>query len=299
MSEKSNEMSDKGKKKHNGIKIAVIVVALVIIVECCFNTNTGDSQPVADSTNANKSTETEKETEKETVTEETETEEDVVSEVMEEELAEKGIYITPGSTFYTIDGGYDNDRTLYLNVLYEDDNTMRYVGWGYDENGNVDEAVHIDVLMKQTDDATKWLSEDGLWGASYFTDDIVYVGQQSVWDSDFMGTFGRITADSASASSQEVLTFTSDSEMRDFLRDDSNIGKTVTFDAYVMDPLDDIIFVYALWSDGSKSHNIVVSNSNASVKILNGDYITYTGVYKGFNDLNEAYFDTISIELMN
>ena len=298
MESQVNEKNNNGKKKHQGIKIAVLVIILVIGVECCFNTNTGDSQPVADSTNANKSTETEEtETETETTTEETE--EDVDTEVMAEELAEEGIYITPGSTFYTIDGGYDSDRTLYLNVLYEDDNTMRYVGWGYDENGNIDESVHIDVLMKQTDDATKWLSEDGLWGASYFTDDIVQVGQESVWDSDFMGIFGRITDDSTSASTQEVLTFSSDSEMREFIRDDSNIGKTVTFDAYVTVSHDDFMNMNAVWEDGSSANFIYVQNFKTSTRILDGDYVTVIGVFRGLNNLSDPVFDATSIELLN
>ena len=297
MESQVNEKNNNGKKKHQGIKIAVLVIILVIGVECCFNTNTGDSQPVADSTNANKSTVTE-ETETETTTEETETEEDVDTEVMAEELAEEGIYITPGSTFYTIDGGYNSDRTLYLNVLYEDDNTMRYVGWGYDENGNIDESVHIDVLMKQTDDATKWLSEDGLWGASYFTDDIVQVGQESVWDSDFMGIFGRITDDSTSASTQEILTLGSDSEMREFIRDDSNIGKTVTFNAHVLNVIGDYIAVEALWADGSTTYYVLISNSNISTRLLDDDYITFTGVYEGFEHLDYPTFSTTSAELL-
>ena len=204
---------------------------------------------------------------------------------MAEELAEEGIYITPGSTFYTIDGGYDSDRTLYLNVLYEDDNTMRYVGWGYDENGNIDESVHIDVLMKQTDDATKWLSEDGLWGASYFTDDIVQVGQESVWDSDFMGIFGRIT-------------FSSDSEMRDFVRDSNNIGKTIQFDAYVNYSGEESLWVEALWSDRSSTRSIIVNNINTSTKILDGDYVTVTGTFNGFDSMDDILIEPISVELL-
>lgn len=300
MSEKSNEMSDKGKKKHNGIKIAVIVVALVIIVECCFNTNdyteTDTTSATSDETEKKESSDN-KEVKTETAETETTQSENTELKITSEEISVEDMRSAiPGVSYVTYEGGSASDEELYLNLINEG-NAVRYVGFSYDE-GELRPEYNVDVVMYQVDDTT-WVSDDNLWKASYLTDETFYFGQQENNDSDFMGTFGRITADSASASSQEVLTFTSDSEMRDFLRDDSNIGKTVTFDAYVMDSLDDVIFVYALWSDGSKSHNIAVSNSNASVKILNGDYITFTGVYKGFNDLNKAYFDTISIELMN
>lgn len=316
MANKTNETAKT--KKHTGIKVAVVTVILAVVMECCFNTKDYSETPVESSSNSVVATETEEsetiETEiveseaTEVETEITETEETVTTDsaldadVEDELLAEEGIYITPGSTFYTTEGGYDNNRTLYLNVLYEDDNTMRYVGWGYDEAGNIDESVHVDILMKQSDTSTKWLSEDGLWGASYLTDDIVYVGQESVWDSDFMGSFSRMPVEDTSAStasSEEVLTFNSDSEMREFIRDDSNIGKTVTFDAHVLNILDEYIAVEAVWADGSTTYDIVISNSNISTRLLDGDYITFTGVFKGFNNLNDASFSTTSVELLN
>lgn len=318
MEKETNKTTNEGKKKHTGIKVAVVTILLVVVVECCFNTKDYTETPVETSSNSTTETEETEETEEtkepeseaievETETETAETEETVTTDsaldadVEDELLAEEGIYITPGSTFYTTEGGYDNNRTLYLNVLYEDDNTMRYVGWGYDEAGNIDESVHVDILMKQSDTSTKWLSEDGLWGASYLTDDIVYVGQESVWDSDFMGSFSRMPVEDTSAStasSEEVLTFNSDSEMREFIRDDSNIGKTVTFDAHVLNILDEYIAVEAVWADGSTTYDIVISNSNISTRLLDGDYITFTGVFKGFNNLNDASFSTTSVELL-
>lgn len=310
MANKTNETVKT--KKHTGIKVAVVTVILAVVLECCFNTKDYSETPVESSSNSVVATETEEsetiETESEATeveTETAETEETVTTdsaldaEVEAELLAEEGIYITPGSTFYTTEGGYDNNRTLYLNVLYEDDNTMRYVGWGYDEAGNIDESVHVDILMKQTDTTTKWLSEDGLWGASYLTDDIVYVGQESVWDSDFMGSFSRVPAEESSASttsSEEVTVLNSNSEFREFIRDESNIGKVATVDIYAAETSADPFYASTLWNDGEYTYLYIQNNS--STTILHGDYATITGVFKGFK-YGEALFEATSIELLD
>lgn len=197
----------------------------------------------------------------------------------------------------TYEGGYDNDKELYLNLIDEGD-AVRYVGFSYDE-GELNPAYNVDVLMHKTDDTT-WVSDDNLWKASYLMDGIFYFGQQKDFNSDFMGNFSIFgnSSESTDTTSCEVLTFNSDSEMREFLRDDSNIGKTVTFDAHVLNILDEYIAVEAVWADGSTTYDIVISNSNISTRLLDDDYITFTGVFKGFNDLNDASFSTSSVELL-
>ena len=62
--------------------------------------------------------------------------------------------------------------------------------------------------------------------------------------------------------------------------------------------IDEYIAVEAVWADGSTTYDIVISNSNISTRLLDDDYITFTGVFKGFNDLNDASFSTSSVELL-
>ena len=300
-------MKLKKKGKNIGKKVLTVcaVIVLVVAVECCFNTKDYTETNTASATSAetekkenseNKEVKTEKaETEKiETETTETEnTETEITTEVSTDDVYS----VTPGVTYVTYEGGYDNDKELYLNLIDEGD-AVRYVGFSYDE-GELNPAYNVDVLMHKTDDTT-WVSDDNLWKASYLMDGIFYFGQQKDFNSDFMGNFSIFgnSSESTDTTSCEVLTFNSDSEMREFLRDDSNIGKTVTFDAHVLNILDEYIAVEAVWADGSTTYDIVISNSNISTRLLDEDYITFTGVFKGFNDLNDASFSTSSVELL-
>lgn len=317
MQKETNKTTNERKKKHIGIKVAVVVILLVLVVECCFNTKDYSETPVESSANSVVSTETEKTevkenevveseaTEAETETTKVEETETPDSALEAELLAEQGIYITPGSTFYTTEGGYNNDRTLYLNVLYEDDNTMRYVGWGYDESGNIDESVHVDVLMKQVEtdkfDVATWKSEDGIWAAHYVSDDEnngPQFGQQENYDSDFFGYFVRVTDDSSASSGTttgEITILNSNAELRDFIRDESNIGKVATVDIYAAETSSNPFYAYTLWDDGADTYLYVENNS--STNILHGDYATITGIFKGFK-YGEALFEATSIELL-
>ena len=62
--------------------------------------------------------------------------------------------------------------------------------------------------------------------------------------------------------------------------------------------IDEYIAVEAVWADGSTTYDIVISNNNISTRLLDDDYITFTGVFKGFNDLNDESFSTSSVELL-
>lgn len=294
-------MKLKKKGKNIGKKVLAVcaVIVLVVAVECCFDTKDYTETNTTSATSAEtekKEVNTEKvETEKiETETAETEnTETEITPEVSTDDVYS----VTPGVTYVTYEGGYDNDKELYLNLIDEGD-AVRYVGFSYDE-GELNPAYNVDVLMHKTDDTT-WVSDDNLWKASYLMDGIFYFGQQKDYNSDFMGNFSIFgnSSESTDTTSSEVLTFNSDSEMREFLRDDSNIGKTVTFDAHVLNILDEYIAVEAVWADGSTTYDIVISNSNISTRLFDDDYITFTGVFKGFNDLNDASFSTSSVELL-
>lgn len=304
MENQTNEKNNKEKKKHRGVKIAILTVILVVVVECCFNTKDYTETDTTSATSAetekkenseNREVNTEKaETEKiETETKHTET------EIATEVTTDDAYSVTPGVTYVTYEGGYDNDKELYLNLIDEGD-AVRYVGFSYDE-GELNPAYNIDVLMHKIDDTT-WVSDDNLWKASYLMDGIFYFGQQKDYNSDFMGSFSIFgnSSESADTTSSEVLTFNSDSEMRDFLRDDSNIGKTVTFDAYVTVSKNDCMYINALWTDGSSTDCIYIENFNnaSSTKIFDGDYVTFTGEFVGFNSINEPDFNAISIELL-
>lgn len=307
MENQTNEKNNKEKKKHRGIKIAILTIILVVVVECCFNTKDYTETDTTSATSAetekkenseNREVNTEKvETEKiETETTETEnTETKIATEVTTDDVYS----VTPGVTYVTYEGGYDNDKELYLNLIEEGD-AVRYVGFSYDE-GELNPAYNVDVLMHKIDDTT-WVSDDNLWKASYLMDGIFYFGQQKDYNSDFMGNFSIFgnSSESSDTTSSEVLTFNSDSEMRDFLRDDSNIGKTVTFDAYVTVSKNDCMYINALWTDGSSTDCIYIENFNnaSSTKIFDGDYVTFTGEFVGFNSINEPDFNAISIELL-
>nr|DAY68577.1 MAG TPA: hypothetical protein [Caudoviricetes sp.] len=300
--------NNKTNKKHRGIKVVLIVILVALV--CCYNAgSTEDPQQtvvaVENATEESKIVSEPEEEKAETEKIETETTETkhTETEIATEVITDDAYSVTPGVTYVTYEGGYDNDKELYLNLIDEGD-AVRYVGFSYDE-GELNPAYNVDVTLYPVDNVT-WVSEDGLWVANYLMDGIFYFGQQKDYNSDFMGNFsifGSVYSPdpAADTTSSEVLTFNSDSEMRDFLRDDSNIGKTVTFDAYVTVSKNDCMYINALWTDGSSTDCIYIENfSNASsTKIFDGDYVTFTGEFVGFNSINEPDFNAISIELLD
>lgn len=294
----------KGNKKHTGLVI-VIAVFLAIILECCFNTNTYDDPESVSVDSVEKSIESEtiKDNKTSTITEtevQKETETEVLSSDLDDDLlSEQGIYITPGSTYVTDAGGAQCDKVLYLNELYEDDNTRRFVGFA-DNNGKPDTSLTVDITMHKVDDTT-WASDDNVWVANYFTDcDGIYFGQQSGYDSDFCAVYTLYQGESEENSSDEILRFTSDSEMRDFVRDSSNVGKVVYFEAYVYSAncVDGNMYVDAMWADGSKTECIKTSQQNCSANILDDDYVAVTGVYLGLDENGYVSFDSLSVDLL-
>ena len=121
------------------------------------------------------------------------------------EVSTDDVYsVTPGVTYVTYEGGYDNDKELYLNLIDEGD-AVRYVGFSYDE-GELNPAYNVDVLMHKIDDTT-WVSDGNLWKASYLMDGIFYFGQQKDYNSDFMGNFSIFgnSSESADTTSSEVF----------------------------------------------------------------------------------------------
>ena len=297
----------KAKKSHKGL-IITLVVLLVLGVECCFNTNTEDPEPV-ESAAVTESMETEKKETKVDLTKETETEteEDIDSEVVEDMLAEDGIYITPGSTYYTIQGGYNEDKVLYLNILYEDDETMRYVGFA-DNNGKPDTSLAVDVLMHKVEGGADanievWVSDDNKWVAKYFAPDSFFFGEQDVFDSEFMGYFSRLEDESVAAASEssDMITFSSNSDFKDFARDNSNVGILVNFDAYVYaaNCTDGNMYVDIIWADGSTTDSVIVSQKNCSSTILDGDYVNVSAEYLGINQSGYITFDSLYVDLLD
>lgn len=173
------KLKKKGKSIGKKVLTVCAVIVLVVAVECCFNTKDYTETNTASATSAetekkenseNKEVKTEKaETEKiETETTETEnTETEITTEVSTDDVYS----VTPGVTYVTYEGGYDNDKELYLNLIDEGD-AVRYVGFSYDE-GELNPAYNVDVLMHKIDDTT-WVSDDNLWKASYLMDGIFY-----------------------------------------------------------------------------------------------------------------------------
>lgn len=304
----------KGKKKHTGLMITLVVL-FVVVLECCFSTNTYDNPEPVSVDSVEESTETEKKetkasmTKVETEVKETETEDDLDSEVSAEILAEQGIYITPFDTYVSYQGGSNQDEVLYINVLYEDDETMKYVGFA-DNNGKPDTSLSVDILMHKVEDGADnsvecWVSDDNKWVANYDASGSFYFGEQSSFDSDFMGTFQLLEDESfASASTdEEVLTFESSKEFKDFARDTSNIGKVVNFDADIFSAncADGTMHIDILWADGSITEDakVLKQDNNSSTIILDGDYANISAEYLGIDDLGYITFSPVSIELLD
>lgn len=297
MSEVKNENGIEKKKGGKGktIGAVIVVVLLVVIIQSCFDSSNlpEEQEPVTTNQSEQESESETTETES-TETESTETE--TLSEEMFEELeAEEGRYINPGETYSCDDG--DRDYILYANIFPEDDLSVRFVGFAKTKDGTALPEMNLDIILSSTD-AINYT--DGTYTLIYdeYGDGIQF--WNTVDDSDdFYGQFFPVVDENASNSSDDVVYLSEDRQMlQNFVRDESNVGKTVSITVTIDTTFEN--YFHALIGDiqGGSYYEIIVeftNNENCPV-LFSGDTVTVTGIYTGYDASGIIHIDTLSVQ---
>lgn len=291
-----NEKKKGGKGKTVGAVVAVVL--LVVIIQSCFDSSKlpEEQEPVTTNQSEQESetqtTETESTETESTEAESAETE--TLSEEMFEELeAEEGRYINPGETYACDDG--DRDYILYANIFPEDDLSVRFVGFAKTKDGSALPEMNLDIILSSTD-AINYT--DGTYTLIYdeYGDGIQF--WNTVDDSDdFYGQFFPVVDKNASNSSTDIVYLSADKEsLQNFVRDESNVGKTVSI-TVTISATNESTFK-TLIADAQKVHYIEIwftNNENCPV-LFSGDTVTVTGIYTGYDVSGIIHIDTLSVQ---
>lgn len=162
--------------------------------------------------------------------------------------------------------GEEYFTNTYDSYAYENDVLYGYSEYGADEFEYLSEG-YVDVLLT---------GYGSTHYQSYMTEDAYF----------------RVGADSNGA-----VYIADGDELKNFARDNSNIGTTVTFTAEVSGNYAMLgqYLLYCYCGDGSVVK--VIASAVDGLNLFEGDKVSYTGVLEGLTGVDRLQFNTVSIEI--
>lgn len=279
------------KKKSRKLNWVLVIVLIVVILECCFASSKLPDDEAA-------SNDTVLTTEEGTIVEE-----DVVAATETEdteESTEAANFTTPKTQndLYTAHLGesyiceeYDG-YALYANIFYDNEDSLRFVGWAEDNSGNKVSDMYRNITMHRVDDST-WADEDNNYVINNLFDKESYFifFNQNNYDDPFSGTFSFLVDPNATSeySESESMAVLSYEEFDAFVRNQSNIGKSVSFTGVIYGDTNGIWLIVAYEPTCTKGTiEIMGDKCETDEMILPGDQVVVTGVYNGFNNIGRV-----------
>lgn len=194
-------------------------------------------------------------------------------------------------TLYPV--GYGDD----IISIYCDENDILHVWYG---NASTDEEYYSYAYDSYAyeNDVLYGYSEYGADEFEYMPDGYVDVLLTGCGATDYLTCMTEELYFSGGGSDSGTMYIADGDELKNFARDNSNIGITVTFTAEVGGNFSTQgeYLLYCYCGDGSFVQ--ISASAVSGLTLFDGDKVSYTGVFNGFTGGgNQLQFNTVSVEL--